>query len=122
MVLHGHPGEVLKLQSFNSLIVQVDVSDLDFCLINFCLIDCKSVTMGGYRHYASLHIFNLVIGDTVSDKHLGNGTARGKGHQLVPQADDKYRVAALFGEFYSRQHEAGGCVGVSRAVAKKETV
>lgn len=61
MVLNAEERELSVLKSFNSIIIQVDVRQLDFRFVHRLPVDRETVILRGDFNFAGVEIFHRMV-------------------------------------------------------------
>ena len=120
MVLHGEDGTVLEAESFDGLVVEVDLGDDGAVFFEFFPGGGEAVVLGGDGNFSGLEVFDGLVAASVTEFEFKGFCAEGVGDDLVAEADAKGGV--MFDEFLDGGVGVGDGGGVAGAVGKEESL
>src|SRR5579875_1099233 len=94
MVLHAENGLAAMPQSFDSLVVQIFVRDLNIGIAQRVGIDAEAVILRSDFNFSGLLIQDRVIRAVMAEFQLISLAAKGKTQDLMPKTDAKNRRLA----------------------------
>lgn len=120
VVLYGENGAVLEAESFNGLVVEVDLGDDGTVVFEFFLCGGEAVVLGGDGNFSGFKVFHGLVAAAVPEFELKGFCAEGVGNDLVAEADAEGRI--MLNEFFDGGVGVGDGGGVAGAVGKEESL
>ena len=94
MILHAEQRQSLMTQAFYSAIINIDMSNLQWQILQGFLIYSIAMILGRNMYSAIQQILNRLIGAAMAEFQLVGIGTQSQGNQLVPQADTKHWLLA----------------------------
>ena len=120
VVLYGENGAVFEAESFNGLVVEVDLGDDGTVVFEFFLCGGEGVVLGGDGNFSGFKVFHGLVAAAVPEFELKGFCAEGVGNDLVAEADAEGRI--MLNEFFDGGVGVGDGGGVAGAVGKEESL
>src|ERR1039458_1772243 len=98
VVLHAEERECLVTQTFERLVVQINVGQLDLVRVDGVGIDGEIVVVRSDFNLACSVVLNRMVAAVVAEFELVSAPAEGEATELGAQTDSKNRHAAQIGK------------------------
>lgn len=120
VVLHGEDGAVLEAQSFDGLVVEVDLGDDGAVFFEFFFGGGEAVVLGGDGDFSSFEVFDGLVTAAVPEFEFEGFGAEGVGDDLMPEANAKGGV--MLDECFDGGVGVSYCGGIAGSVGKEESL
>src|SRR5271156_4081339 len=91
MVLHAEERHGAMAQAFQGVVVEVDVGELDFALVDRFRIYREVVIVRGDLHFAGLRLLDRMVTTVVAKFELVSLATQSQTDQLMAETDAKHR-------------------------------
>src|SRR6266705_7205713 len=92
MILNAERGKNTVCKAFNGVVVQIDVSNVDFVHVQTFRVDSETVILRGNFHLPALDVQDRMISAMMPKFQLERPSPEREIHNLMTQADSKNRL------------------------------
>src|SRR5947208_15905048 len=91
MILNAERRQGTVFETFDGVVVQIDVSDVDLVQVQAFRIDSETVILRRDLHLFPLHVQDRMVSAMMAEFQLECRAAEGETHDLMSQADSEDR-------------------------------
>src|SRR5438034_11699923 len=92
MILNAERGKSTVFKAFNGVVVQIDVSNVDFVHVQTFRVDSETVILRRNFHLLALCVQDRMISTMMSEFQFECSPPEREAHNLMTQADTKNRL------------------------------
>src|SRR5437667_10676912 len=92
MILNAERGKSTVFKAFNGVVVQIDVSNVDFVHVQTLRVDSETVILRGNFHLLALDVQDRMISTVMPESEFECPPPEGETHNLMAQANSKNRL------------------------------
>ncbi len=107
-------------QAFERIVIQVDVRQVDFSLVDRLRIDGVVVVVGGDFYFAAVRVLHRMVAAMVAKFEFISLAAECEADELMAEANAEYRLTA--GQFADIFLRVGDRLGVARPIREEDAV